>query len=73
MSTTGFVRFKSRVLHWAGPHCSAEDRMGEASLMVVLLCVCVCVCVCVYNSEWVFCDESLKVVCTWPNMVQREL
>ena len=41
-STTGCVRFSSRVLHWVEPHCSAEERTPEASIMVVLLCVCVC-------------------------------
>ena len=47
-STTGCVRFNSRVLHWVEPHCSAEERTPEASIMVVLLCVFVHVCVCVY-------------------------
>ena len=47
-STTELLRFSSRVLHWVEPHCSAEERTPEASIMVVLLCVCVCVCVCVY-------------------------
>ena len=43
--TTELLRFSSRVLHWVEPHCSAEERTPEASIMVVLLCVCVCMCV----------------------------
>ena len=45
------MRFKFRVLHREEPHCSAEERTGEASLVVVVLCVCVlCMCVQVKNA-----------------------